>query len=105
MKKINFGSVVVVVVVVVSAVDRSKNRTLARIRTYTLNGPILVQKMGLSPILDFCKGGPFSIFFLGEDLAFFFVFRQRSCISARLPTCFKRVNQPEVRIWSDFRQK
>ena len=39
-----------------------KNRTLVRIRTYTLNGPILVRKMGLSPILDFCKGGPFSLF-------------------------------------------
>ena len=32
-----------------------KNRTLVQIRTYTLNGPILVRKMGLSPILDFYK--------------------------------------------------
>lgn len=32
-----------------------KNQTLVRIRTYTLNGLILVRKMGLSLILDFCN--------------------------------------------------
>ena len=82
-----------------------KIRTLVRIWTSSLNDPILVLKMGLSPILDFCKGGPFSLFrFQAKILHFFFVFKRRSCISARLPTRFKGVNQPEVRIWSEFWQ-